>query len=85
MPRAGFFPAAMVNYQTFTNLTGLLIQLVRGLLAVWIAGMTVGYFQASWPGTAERGHQYRGRYIYGVGAALALILPVPRGPGHDWG
>ncbi|MGA9754274.1 MAG: diguanylate cyclase [Desulfobaccales bacterium] len=74
VPRAGFFPAAAVNYETFSNLTGLPIQLVRGLLAVWIAAMTAGYFQVSWPATYEHCHRYRARYLYGVGAALAAIM-----------
>ena len=49
VPQAGFLPAAALNYETFTSLTGLPIQLVRGLLAVWIAAMSVGYFQVAWP------------------------------------
>ena len=47
VPQAGFFPANTLNYATFTSLTGLPIQLVRGLLAVWIAAMSVGYFQVA--------------------------------------
>jgi diguanylate cyclase (GGDEF)-like protein/PAS domain S-box-containing protein len=74
VPRAEFFPAAQVNYETFTGLTGLPIQLLRGLQALWIVGMTVGYLQACWPGTSKGGHQDQARYLYGVGAALALIL-----------
>ena len=59
---------------TFTSLTGLPIQLVRGLLALWIAAMITGYFQVAWPAEYERCHRYRARYLYGVGAALVLIL-----------
>ena len=44
VPQAGFWPAAVVNYETFTGLTGLPIQLVRGLLALWIAAMSRGLF-----------------------------------------
>jgi len=74
VPKAGFFPANTLNYATFTSLTGLPIQLVQGLLALWIAAMITGYFQAAWPADYESGHRYRARYLYIVGAALALIL-----------
>jgi len=74
VPQAGFWPAAAVNYGTFTSLTGLPIQLVRGLLAVWIAAMITGYFQVAWRAEYKRSHRYRARYLYGAGAALLLIL-----------
>jgi diguanylate cyclase (GGDEF)-like protein/PAS domain S-box-containing protein len=74
VPRAGFWPAAAVNYGTFTSLTGLPIQLVRGLLALWIATMITGYFQGAWPAGYERCHHYRARYLYSAGTALAVIL-----------
>ena len=74
VPRAGFWPAAVVNYGTFTSLTGLPIQLLRGLLASWIAVMIMGYFQVSWPASSERAHRSRGRYMYGVVTSLVLIL-----------
>jgi diguanylate cyclase (GGDEF)-like protein len=37
VPAAHFWPATVVNYQSFTALTGTPIQLLRGLLAGWIA------------------------------------------------
>ena len=74
VPQAGFFPANTLNYETFTSLTGLPIQLVRGLLAVWIAAMSVGYFQVAQSEGDERRHRYRARYLYVVVAALAVIL-----------
>jgi diguanylate cyclase (GGDEF)-like protein/PAS domain S-box-containing protein len=74
VPQAGFFPANTLNYATFTSLTGLPIQLVRGLLAVWIAAMSVGYFQAAQADGYERRHQYRAHYLYFVVAALTVIL-----------
>jgi diguanylate cyclase (GGDEF)-like protein len=37
VPAAQFWPAYVANYQSFTALTGIPIQLVRGLLAGWIA------------------------------------------------
>ncbi len=74
VPRAGFWPASRLNYGTFSNLTGLPIQLVRGVLASWIAVMIVGYFQMTLPGSNEGPHRSRGRYIYGIVISLALIL-----------
>ncbi|MDO9532979.1 MAG: diguanylate cyclase [Deltaproteobacteria bacterium] len=74
VPQAGFFPANTLNYATFTSLTGLPIQLVRGLLAVWIAAMIMGYFQVAQSEGDERRHRYRARYLYVVVAALAVIL-----------
>ena len=44
VPQAGFLPAAAVNYETFTSLTGLPIQLVQGLLALWIVVHDHGLF-----------------------------------------
>lgn len=37
VPAAPFWPANSINYAVFTNLTGIPIQLIRGLLACWIA------------------------------------------------
>ncbi len=74
VPQAAFWPAAAVNYGTFTSHTGLPVQLVRGLLALWIALMTAGYFQASWPAINKNYFLYRSRYLYGMGAALLVIL-----------
>jgi len=74
VPPAGFFPANTLNYETFTSLTGLPIQLVRGLLAAWIAAMSVGYFQMSQADASERRHRYRSRYLYVAVVALVAIL-----------
>ena len=74
VPQAGFFPANTLNYQTFTSLTGLPIQLVRGLLAAWITAMSVGYFQLAPSEGDERQHRYRARYLYVEVAALTVIL-----------
>jgi diguanylate cyclase (GGDEF)-like protein/PAS domain S-box-containing protein len=74
VPQAPFFPATLVNYETFTSFTGLPIQLVRGLLALWIAAMIVGYFQISWPAEYDQSHRVRARYLYGTAAALVFIL-----------
>jgi diguanylate cyclase (GGDEF)-like protein/PAS domain S-box-containing protein len=74
VPQARFFPANTLNYETFTSLTGLPIQLVRGLLAVWIATMSVGYFQVAQSQGDKPQHRYRAHYLYVVVAVLAVIL-----------
>ena len=74
VPRAPFFPATLVNYEAFTSLMGLPIQLVRGFLALWIAAMIMGYFQRSWSAEYEQSHRVRARYLYGATTVLAVIL-----------
>jgi len=76
VPPAPFWPASSINYETFMRLTGLPVQLVRGLLALGLAFILVGYFQVSWPAATEQSHRYRARYIYSLVAALAVILVV---------
>jgi len=74
VPPAPFWPASSINCETFMRLTGLPVQLVRGLLALGLAFILVGYFQVSWPAATAQSHQYRTRYIYTLVAALAVIL-----------
>jgi diguanylate cyclase (GGDEF)-like protein/PAS domain S-box-containing protein len=74
VPQAGFFPANTLNYATFTSLTGLPIQLVRGLLAAWIAAMSVGYFQVAQSAGDERSQRSRTHYLHVVVAVLGIIL-----------
>jgi diguanylate cyclase (GGDEF)-like protein/PAS domain S-box-containing protein len=74
VPQTGFWPAASLNYGTFTNLTGVPVQLVRGLLALYIAAMITGYFRVSRPTGDSQVHRHRARYLYVTGMALAVIL-----------
>ncbi len=74
VPRVLFFPATRVNSEAFSSLMGVPIQLVRGLLALWIAAMIAGYFQRSWPAAYEQSHRVRVRYLYGAMAVLAVVL-----------
>ena len=37
VPASAFLPASMINYAAFTRVTGLPVQLVRGILACWIS------------------------------------------------
>lgn len=76
VPQAPFVPANLLNYETFTSLTGLPVQIIRGILALWIAVMILGFFQISWPAEYERCHYYRACYMYGVGSALLIILAL---------
>lgn len=66
--------AALVNSGTFAGFTGLPIQLLQGVLALGIAAMSAAYFQVTRPAGYEQCHRYRARSLYGVGAALAVIL-----------
>jgi len=74
VPQAPFFPANLLNYESFSSFTGLPVQLVRGLLALWIAVMIAGYFQVSWPAEYERCHRVRAWYMYGASVTLMVIL-----------
>jgi hypothetical protein len=76
VPRDPFLPAVMVNYETFAHLTGMPIQLVRGLLALWIAASIAGYFHVSWPMGSEQSHRIRARYMSGVSFALVVVLAL---------
>lgn len=46
-PKAGFFPAAVINQDTFAAATGVPIQLVRGALATAASIFIVAYYRAS--------------------------------------
>ena len=74
VPRASFFPASVINHETFLQLTSLPIQLIRGLLAIGITVFTAIYFQVSCPVENEECHTYRARYMYGFGIVLIVIL-----------
>ena len=74
VPRAAFFPAAVINQETFLQLTSWPIQLIRGLLAFGIAVLTAIYFQVSCPAANAECHAYRARYMSGLGIAIIVIL-----------
>jgi PAS domain S-box-containing protein len=74
VPKASFFPASIFNQDNFNNLTGIPVQLFRGLLALWIAAMTMGYFNAVRPKELGPYHLHRTRYLYGTWMALIVIL-----------
>lgn len=74
MPKASYFPASMFNQDYFNHLTGIPVQLFRGLLAVWIASATMGFFNAVRHADAEQPNVCRTRYLYGTCMALIVIL-----------
>ncbi len=73
VPKAAFFPASYLNYETFFNLTSIPIQLVRGVVAVFLAtGIWMHYQQLK-----NRRILYRrvdeSRPVYGVHLTVLLI------------
>jgi len=74
VPRASFFPASIINHETFLQLTSLPIQLIRGLLALGVASFIAVYFQKSCSAENEECHAYRARCMCGAGISLIVIL-----------
>jgi len=74
VPKASFFPASMFNQDNFNHVTGIPVQLFRGLVAVWTAAITIGYFNAVVPKELGPYHRHRTRYLYGIWMALTVIL-----------
>ncbi|MCX5892527.1 MAG: PAS domain S-box protein [Deltaproteobacteria bacterium] len=74
VPPAAFFPASALNFQTFTNLTGLPVALPRAFLAVAIIVMSLAYLRATWPEDFPESRRHRTNFLYGTGAALLVIL-----------
>jgi PAS domain S-box-containing protein len=74
VPPAPFFPASALNFHTFTNLTGLPVEVLRAILAVAIAAMSLGYIQSLWSAEFLESRRYRVRYLHGMVTALVVIL-----------
>ena len=74
VPKASYFPASMFNQDYFNHLTGIPVQLFCGLLAVWIASATMGFFNAVRHADPEQPNLCRTRYLYGTCMALIVIL-----------
>lgn len=72
---APFFPATWLNSATFFSATGFPIQLVRGLLTMWIAACLCIFAQASLAQAAESRIRIWGRTLMS-GAAVAVIALV---------
>lgn len=74
VPRAAFFPASLLNSQTFLNFTGFPVALPRTFLAMAITTMSLGYLRATWTEEYPETRRFRTRYLYGIGSALLVIL-----------
>lgn len=75
VPGAPFFPASLVNYETFSRTLGFPVQLLRGLLATVTAGGVWCFLYG-----ARGPLYYRGaRYAYTAVTALVLVLSVACG------
>jgi len=75
---APFFPASLLNSTAFFTATSLPIQLVRGLLALWIAACLGLLAQATLARETERRIRLWGRTLL-AGAATAIIVLLMAG------
>nr|WP_244412882.1 GGDEF domain-containing protein [Ancylobacter novellus] len=77
VPEAPFWPASVVNYQAFADLTGTPIQLIRGLLACWIA-LSVwalwGQHLASEVSSESFTAYLRRQFLWASGIMFAILL-----------
>ncbi len=77
VPEAPFWPASVVNYQAFADLTGTPIQLIRGLLACWIA-LSVwalwGQQLASEVSSESFAAYLRRQFLWASGIMFAILL-----------
>lgn len=46
VPKLPFIPASIINYDTFTATLGFPVQLLRGLMAFWVAASVMGFYRA---------------------------------------
>ena len=76
VPAAPFWPANIVNYDWFVRLTGTPIQLVRGLLATWLAYsiFAIWGYKLIWEVSSDRYTAYLRRQFVWVMAALATVF-----------
>ncbi len=71
VPPAPFFPASTVNYSAFLALTGIPIQLIRGILAACLTATIWQYHQESRQGYLPEAERPTKRY---QGASLAVVI-----------
>ncbi|CAB3746184.1 GGDEF domain-containing protein [Paraburkholderia humisilvae] len=76
VPAAAFWPANIVNYGVFSSLTGLPVQLVRGLLACWLSFSIWGVFcqQIAADMSSARYTAYVRRHLAWTLVAMSAIL-----------
>ena len=75
---APFFPASQLNSTSFLAATGLPIQLVRGLLALWIAACLAGFGHTCLIQETDRRIQVWSRALIFGTAAILLSLELIR-------
>jgi PAS domain S-box-containing protein len=71
--RAPFFPASWLNYQSFFEFTGVPIQLIRGLIALWISACLCFWAQTCLEKDAQVRIWFR-HLMMGAMAGLAILL-----------
>lgn len=74
VPDAPFFPASLINGNTFFQLTGLPIQLIRALLAVGIAFLIYAYAEFPLLDSAER--RFVHRSYRNLHRTFALVIAI---------
>lgn len=79
VPRATpFFPASLVNAESFFSLTGIPVQLLRGLLATWVSAFLCVFAQASLVRDADPRIRVWGRNLL-WGAAFGVVALLAGG------
>lgn len=77
VPEAPFWPANVANYAVFTSLTGIPIQLIRGLLACWVA-LSVWAIWGQQLASEVSSHSFaaylRRQFLWASGIMLAILL-----------
>jgi hypothetical protein len=76
VPKSAFLPASVINQVSFFSLTGIPIQLLRGILAILITSMIWGYHQSSrqfaLPEVKEKINKHYGLQLTGI--LLAVLI-----------
>ncbi len=77
-PQAGFFPASLINHETFFITFGFPIQLVRGILALIIAATVWGYLQ-SLREIEKKESGVESKDLYSVTMVICLLITLALG------
>lgn len=75
VPRADFFPASMVNHDSFLQVLGFPVQLLRGVLALVVSVAFWKYYQAFYYTDPEANYsELKTRYVAWLPAALLVVM-----------
>ena len=77
-PQAGFFPASLINHETFFITFGFPIQLVRGIFALIIAAAVWGYLQ-NFREIEKKESGIESKDLYSVTMVICLLLTLVLG------